>query len=128
MAPTTRPSHAAYPSLVPAPSFNSLDDAMAATRASALRRQTAQCNQVISDQLGNASSRLVWCDDFSRAVAAGGRAFKDAPFYTKGCPAVWFTPAEACALLTALDKMILFVGDSLSRQLNQGLFTVLTGS
>ena len=128
MAPTTRVSHAPYPSLVPAPSHASLDAAMEATRAAALRRHTAQCGTVVSDQLGNASARLMYCDDYSRAVQTGGRAYKDAPFVSNGCSSVWFTPSEACALLTALDKMILFVGDSLSRQLNQGVYLALTGS
>lgn len=41
---------------------------------------------------------------------------------------MWFTPAEACDLLEAHDRLIVFIGDSLSRQLQQGLHTVLTGS
>jgi hypothetical protein len=128
MAPTTRASHSAYPSVLAQPAFSSLDDAMRVSRAAALRRHTAQCGSVIADELADAAPRLLFCDDFPRAVAAGARAVRDGPFSTDGCAAVWFTPGEACDLLEALDRLVLFVGDSLLRQLQQGLHTVLTGS
>jgi hypothetical protein len=83
---------------------------------------------VVSQQLGNASARLLPCDDFPRAVEGGSRAGRDGPFFTAGCPAVWFTPSEACDFLQGLNKLILFVGDSIARQVQQGLFTALTGS
>ena len=63
-----------------------------------------------------------------RAVAAGRRAWRDGPFSPQGCHSVWFTPAEACDLLAGLNRLILFVGDSLARQANQGLAACLTGS
>ena len=127
MAPTARPSPSAYPSLRPLPSALPGEAALAAARAAAAARHTAQCFQVISNQLANASARLVYCEDFARAVAAGSRPHRDGPFSLR-CPAVWFTPAEACALLQAVGKLVVFVGDSIGRQLQQGLFTVLTGS
>jgi hypothetical protein len=61
-----------------------------------MRRHTAQCDQVVSDQLGEPAPRLALCDDYARAVATGGRAARDAPFVTRGCATVWFSPAEAC--------------------------------
>ena len=127
MAPTTRPSPTAYPSMRPVPSAHPGDEALAALRAAAARRHTSQCFQVISDQLANASARLVYCDDFARAVAEGSRAHRDGPFQLR-CPTVWFTPAEACQVLQAIGKLVVFVGDSIGRQLQQGLFSVLTGS
>lgn len=84
MAPTVRASHSVYPSVRPAPSFSSLDEAMRVARAEALRRHTAQCGSVVSDELADAQPRLAFCEDFPRAVAAGGRAERDAPFATNG--------------------------------------------
>ena len=127
MAPTTRPSPSAYPSLRPMPSAHPGEEALAALRAAAARRHTSQCFQVISDQLANASARLVYCEDFARAVAEGSRTHRDGPFQVR-CPTVWFTPAEACLVLQAIGKLVVFVGDSIGRQLQQGLFSVLTGS
>jgi hypothetical protein len=128
MAPTTRASHTAYPSLDPAPSYSSVDEAVLAERVAASRRSTAQCGMVVSDNLGNPAARLTFCKDFSAAIEKGARKERDGPFFTQGCRAMWFTPSEACDLLSALDKRILFVGDSISRQLQQGIFSVLTGS
>ena len=127
LAPTQRPSPSAYPSLRPAPS-GALDAAFAAARAASLRRATAQCGYVLSDELGNASARLQFCEDYPRAVQLGFRESRDGPFFTPRCPTVWFTPTEACDLLAALNRLILFVGDSLARQANQGLAACLTGS
>ena len=127
MAPTQRPTPTPFPTLRPVPSSLPGEAEITAMRAAALRRHTSQCFQVISDQLANASARLVYCEDFARAVQDGHREFRDGPFYTR-CPAVWFTPGEACALLKIIGKMIVFVGDSIGRQVQQGLFTVLTGS
>ena len=127
MAPTDRPSPSAYPSLRALPSALPGEAELAAARAAAAARHTAQCYQVISNQLANASARLVYCEDYARSVAAGSRPHKDGPF-SLTCPTVWFTPAEACALLQAIGKLVVFVGDSIGRQLQQGLFTVLTGS
>lgn len=127
LAPTTRASPSALPSMR-APPVGPADALAAASRAASLARQTAQCGYVVSEQLGNASARLLPCDDFPRAVEDGFREGRDGPFFTPRCPSVWFTPSEACDLLQGLNKLILFVGDSIARQVQQGLFTALTGS
>jgi hypothetical protein len=127
LAPTQRPSPSAYPSLRPPPS-GALDAAVAAARGAALRRHSAQCGATFSDLLGNASARLQFCDDYPLAVLGGARAERDGPFFTPRCPSVWFSPGEACDLLAGLNRLILFVGDSIARQLNQGFVNVLTGS
>jgi hypothetical protein len=127
LAPTTRASPSAQPSMRAAP-VGAVDALAAASRAASLARQTAQCGYVVSGQLGNASARLLPCDDYPRAVEGGFREGRDGPFFTPQCPSVWFTPSEACDLLQGLNKLILFVGDSIARQVQQGLFTALTGS
>ena len=127
LAPTQRPSPSAYPSLRPAPS-GELDAAVAAARAAALRRHTTQCGATFSDLLGNHSARLQYCEDYPRAVLGGSRKAKDGPFHPEGCSSVWFTPQEACDLVAGLNRLILFVGDSIARQLNQGFVNVLTGA
>ena len=127
MAPTNRPSPSAYPSLRPAPAAHPGDAALAAARAAAARRSTAQCHQVMSDHLADAAARLIYCDDFARSVREGSRPGRDGPFKMR-CPALWFTPTEACQVLKDIGKLVVFVGDSIGRQLQQGLFTVLTGN
>jgi hypothetical protein len=127
LAPTQRPSPTAYPTVRAAPG-GPLDAAVEAARAAALRRHTTQCGTTFSDLLGNASARLQYCDDYSRAVMNGHREAVDGTFFTEGCRSVWFTPSEACDLIAGLGKLILFVGDSIARQLNQGFVNVLTGS
>lgn len=128
MAPTTPPTPTSFPSLHPMPTLE-LSDALASqVRSASLRRATSQCGQVISDQLANSSARLQYCPDYARSVMEGGREYLDGPFSPRNCNSVWFTPSEACDLLQGIGKLILFVGDSIGRQLQQGLFTVLTGS
>ena len=116
----------ALPSLRAAP-MGKLDAALTIARASRLVRETTQCNQTFSNSLLNASPRLLPCDDFSRAMREGQRASIDSPFELKGCRGVWFTPTEACDVIEAQDRMILFVGDSILRQMLQSLFVVLSG-
>jgi hypothetical protein len=127
LAPTRRPSPSAYPTLRPAPR-GALDAEVEAARAAALRRHTTQCGTTFSDLLGNHSARLRFCDDYPRALLDGRREALDGPFYPAGCASVWFTPGEACDLLAGLNRLILFVGDSIARQLNQGFVNVLTGA
>lgn len=116
-----------FPTRVPLAPLSELELAFATQRAAALRRHTAQCGYVISDQLADAAPRLAYCDDFPRAVAGGARPYRDGPFTLDGCSAVWFSPSEACELLRAHDLRVQIVGDSITRQLQQGIFTVLTG-
>ena len=127
LAPTQRPSPSAYPSLRPAP-VGELDAAVAAARAAALRRHTTQCGATFSDLLGNHTARLQYCEDYSRALLGGARPWRDGPFHPAGCSSVWFSPQEACDLVAGLNRVILFVGDSIARQLNQGFVNVLTGA
>jgi hypothetical protein len=127
MAPTARPSPSPFPSRVPPAPLTELERAYAAQRAAALRRHTAQCDHVVSDQLADAAPRLSFCDDFPRAVEMGSRSYRDGPFALSGCSAVWFSPSEACELLRAHDLRVQIVGDSLTRQLQQGIFMALTG-
>jgi len=69
------------------------------------------------------------CDDFSRALQQGGREYKNGPFtLAPPCKAVFFSPSEACDLVEGLGELIIFIGDSLMRQLFQGVFMVLSGS
>jgi len=128
MAPTNRPSSTAYPSLHPQSSTSYSEHLVENTRAASLRRATSQCGMIVSDQLGNASAKLSYCEDYARSVMEGSREVKDGSFITHHCKSLWFSPSEACDLLQGIGKLILFVGDSISRQLQQGLFTVLTGS
>jgi hypothetical protein len=116
----------ALPSLRAAP-MGELDAVLTTSRAARLVRETTQCNQTFSNSLLNATPRLLPCDDFSRAMREGRRASIDAPFDLKGCRGVWFTPSEACDMIEAQDRMILFVGDSLLRQMLQSLFVILSG-
>lgn len=124
--PSTSPTP--LPSLRAAPVAQG-DEAYAAIRASRLARETTQCNQTFSALLSDASPRLVHCADFGRAMRGGSRAVQDGPFaLAPPCRPLFFSPAEACDLLQGQGRMVILVGDSLMRQLQQGLFIALTGS
>ena len=122
------PSPSALPSLRAAPT-GPLDVAFGQARRRRQARETRQCNQTFSDVLHDAAPRLVQCDDFARALRQGTRAFANGPLsLAPPCKAVFFSPSEACDLLAGLGDLVIFVGDSLSRQLLQGVFMVLSGS
>ena len=105
------------------------DAAFASARARRLARETAQCNQTFSALLEDAAPRLEHCADFARAVRNGRRAGPNSPFsLAPPCRALFFSPAEACDLLQGPGRLVILAGDSLMRQLQQGLFMALTGS
>ena len=69
-----------------------------------------------------------WCADLPTAITEhGGRSSWDAPFRIHGCNLRWYSRQVACDLLQSSGHVIMW-GDSLTRQLVQGLLIVLTGN
>jgi hypothetical protein len=124
--PSAPPSHAPLPT-------GSYEALFAAARERRLEAATSQCGRVYSRALSNASARLVHLDSLASCLERGVRANssssgeEDAPLALP-CPVPWLAPEEACRLLAALNTQLVLVGDSLVRQLQQGLFVALTGN
>jgi len=80
------------------------------------------------------SRHLVWrkelgkCESLPEAMSSGSRARPGAPFdLGADCGVKWFTPEEACDLIGSAGKLV-FQGDSLIRQLNVAMVSVLSGN
>lgn len=132
---TASATPSALPSHPPLPT-GPYDQIFAASRAARLEHSTAQCGKVYSRALLNASSRLEHIDNLNACLEGGVRVNsgdglsgdEDGGSLALPCPVPWLAPEEACQLLAALNTQLVLLGDSLLRQLQQGLFVALTGN
>jgi hypothetical protein len=61
------------------------------------------------------------------ALAAGSASGPASPPAGHRCGLRWYSPSEACALLSSSGRLLLFLGDSLVRHFEQALYIVLSG-
>ena len=78
--------------------------------------------------VGPENAALPLCTEaqFAAALRRAVRPEMDGPLYVDGCRLTWFTRAVACDLVERLGILVVS-GDSLTRQIGQGMLMILTG-